>query len=145
MVIREWWIGKYLEGSGRDLILRYYPGSNMERLSKTTKKAQDSRSPGRGFNSCPPKYEAGALNARPQRSVFRQRKTRTRKCSYAVSRYFGGTQCQNNSIRFVWVVCAYEIKCVCSLENLGTCISFWSIRNCPDVLFTTLHAMIINR
>jgi hypothetical protein len=41
------WIGKDLVGSCRGLILRYYPGNNLERLSKITKNLnQDSRSSG---------------------------------------------------------------------------------------------------
>jgi hypothetical protein len=36
-VIREWWIWKDLEGRGRGLILRYYPGIHLEGLRKTTK------------------------------------------------------------------------------------------------------------
>jgi hypothetical protein len=36
-VIREWWIWKDLEGRGRSLILRYYPGIHLEGLRKTTK------------------------------------------------------------------------------------------------------------
>jgi hypothetical protein len=37
-VISEWWlIGKALVGSGRDLILRYYPGIRLEGLRKPRK------------------------------------------------------------------------------------------------------------
>jgi hypothetical protein len=36
-VISEWWwIGKYLVGSGRGIILRYYPGIRLDGLRKTT-------------------------------------------------------------------------------------------------------------
>jgi hypothetical protein len=45
-----WWIGKDLVGSGRVLILRYYPGIRMEWLMKTTKILnQDRRSLGPGY------------------------------------------------------------------------------------------------
>jgi hypothetical protein len=33
----EWWIGKDMEGSGRGLILRYYPCICLEGLRKATK------------------------------------------------------------------------------------------------------------
>jgi hypothetical protein len=36
-VIREWWIGKDLEGSGRGLILRNLPGIRLEGLRKPQK------------------------------------------------------------------------------------------------------------
>jgi hypothetical protein len=53
-VMRKWWIGYYLEGSGRALILRYYPGSHLEGPRKTTKNViQDIRSPGPGLNPRP--------------------------------------------------------------------------------------------
>jgi hypothetical protein len=54
---------KYLVGSGRNLILRYYPGIRQEGLRKTTKPLnQDSRSPGPRTNPGPPEYEAGLSN-----------------------------------------------------------------------------------
>jgi hypothetical protein len=63
--IGEWWIGKDVEGSGRGLVFRYYPGIFLERLMKTTENlSQDSRFPGRDLNSRPAKYE-GVLTARP--------------------------------------------------------------------------------
>jgi hypothetical protein len=34
--ISEWWIGKDLQGSGRDQILRYYPGICLDGLRNTT-------------------------------------------------------------------------------------------------------------
>jgi hypothetical protein len=37
MVISELWIRKYVEGSGRGLILRSYPGICLQRLSKERK------------------------------------------------------------------------------------------------------------
>jgi hypothetical protein len=54
-VISDWWIGKDLEGSGCGLILRYYPGSRLEGLSKTKKIiTQNSLFPGRDLNPEPP-------------------------------------------------------------------------------------------
>jgi hypothetical protein len=51
-----------MEGSGRGLILRYYPGIRLEGLRKTTKKlSQDSQSPGRDLNLEPPEYKVGVL------------------------------------------------------------------------------------
>jgi hypothetical protein len=35
MIGEWWWIGKDLVGSGRDLIVRYYPGIRLEGLRKT--------------------------------------------------------------------------------------------------------------
>jgi hypothetical protein len=59
-----------LVGSGRGLILRYYPGIRMEGLRKTTKNlTQDSRSARRDLSAVPPEYEAGWLTTRPRRSV----------------------------------------------------------------------------
>jgi hypothetical protein len=49
-------------GSGRGLILRYYPGIVVESLRKITKNlSQDSRSPGRDLNPGPPEYESEVL------------------------------------------------------------------------------------
>jgi hypothetical protein len=60
---------KEMEGSGRGLILRYYPGICLVRVRKTTTNlSQDSRSLGRDLNPGPPEYEAGALIILPQRS-----------------------------------------------------------------------------
>jgi hypothetical protein len=59
-----------LEGSGRGLILRYYPGIRLDGLRKTTTKFnQGSRSPSRKLNLGPPEYEAGVLATRPRRLV----------------------------------------------------------------------------
>jgi hypothetical protein len=45
----------YLEGSGRGLILSYYPSTCLEGLRKTTKiLSWNSRSPGRDLNPGPP-------------------------------------------------------------------------------------------
>jgi hypothetical protein len=53
---------KGLEGSVRDLILRYYPGIRVEGLRKTMKNFnQNSQSAGRVLNPGPPEYEAGVL------------------------------------------------------------------------------------
>jgi hypothetical protein len=62
--------GKNLEGSGRDRILRYYPGMALEGLGKIRKNvSQDSRSLGRDLNAEPPEYEAGVLTTGPRRSM----------------------------------------------------------------------------
>jgi hypothetical protein len=59
-----------LEGSGRGLILRYYPGVCLKGLRKTTKTlSQDNRSPGRGLYPGPPEYEVGVLTTQPRLSV----------------------------------------------------------------------------
>jgi hypothetical protein len=58
------------EGSGRGLILGYYPGIRMEGLRKTTEDfSQDSQSLSRDLNPEPPEYEARMLANRPLRSV----------------------------------------------------------------------------
>jgi hypothetical protein len=50
--------------------LRYYPGTRLEGVRKTTKSlSQDSRSPGRDLNPGPAEYEARVLTTRPRRSV----------------------------------------------------------------------------
>jgi hypothetical protein len=68
-VTSKLWFGKDLEESGRDLILRYYPGIHLQGLRETTKNlSQDSRSPDRDINPGPPEYE-GVLTIRSQRSV----------------------------------------------------------------------------
>jgi hypothetical protein len=52
-------VGKDVEGSGRDLLLRYCPSIFLEELRKATKNlSQDSRSAGRDLNPGPPEYEA---------------------------------------------------------------------------------------
>jgi hypothetical protein len=62
----EWLIGKHLEGSGRGLILRYYPGIRLEEPRKTTNNFDhDIRSPGRDWNQGPPEYEGGVLTTQP--------------------------------------------------------------------------------
>jgi hypothetical protein len=87
-VISEWWIGKYLEGSGRGLILRYYPGIRLEGLRKTTKSfGQDSRFPSRDLSPGPPEYEARVLTIWPQRSVVNGKEC-GRKLSKLILRYF---------------------------------------------------------
>jgi hypothetical protein len=49
---------------------RYYPSICVEGLKKAmTSLSQDSRSPGRDWNSEPPEYEAGVLTTQPRRSV----------------------------------------------------------------------------
>jgi hypothetical protein len=58
-VISEWWIEKDLEGSGRSLILRNYPGIRLEELRKTAKNlSQDSRSPSRDLHPGLTEYKA---------------------------------------------------------------------------------------
>jgi hypothetical protein len=65
-VINERRIGKDSEGSGRGLILRYYPRIHLKGLRKTTKNLnQDSWSPGQDLNPRPPEYESGVLTTRP--------------------------------------------------------------------------------
>jgi hypothetical protein len=39
-VLREWWVGKVLEGNGRGLILRHYYDIRLEGLRKATKKPE---------------------------------------------------------------------------------------------------------
>jgi hypothetical protein len=69
-VISEWWIGKDLEGSGRDLICRNCPGIRLEGLRKTAKNlSQDSQSSSWYLNPGPPEYKAGVLTIRSRRSV----------------------------------------------------------------------------
>jgi hypothetical protein len=59
-----------LKGSGRGLIIRYYPGIRVEGLRKTTKNlSQDSRSPGRNLKPGSSEYEAGALINLPRLSM----------------------------------------------------------------------------
>jgi hypothetical protein len=63
-------MGNNLEGSGRSLILRSYPGIILDRLRKITKNlSQDSRSLGQDLNPGPPKYEAGVLTTRSRLSL----------------------------------------------------------------------------
>jgi hypothetical protein len=48
---------KDLEGSGRSLILMYYPGIHLEVQKKPTKNlSQNSQSPGRVLNPVPPEW-----------------------------------------------------------------------------------------
>jgi hypothetical protein len=57
-MIGWWWIGKDFSGSGRSLILRYYPGIRLEGLRNTTKTS--IRVAGlrvRDSNPGPPEYE----------------------------------------------------------------------------------------
>jgi hypothetical protein len=51
-----------MDGRGRGLILRCYPGIRLEKLRKTTVNlCRDSRSPGRDLNPVTAEYEAGVL------------------------------------------------------------------------------------
>jgi hypothetical protein len=61
-----------VEGSGRGLILRYYPSICLGSEKTHENLSQDSQSPGRDFNPGPPEYEAGVLTARTRRSVKRR-------------------------------------------------------------------------
>jgi hypothetical protein len=71
MMMGEWWIWKDIQGSGRGLILRFYPSICLEGMRKTTKNlSQDIRSPGWYFNPGLPEYEAGVLTNWSRRSVF---------------------------------------------------------------------------
>jgi hypothetical protein len=59
---------KDFEGSGRGLILRFYPDIRLGRLGKTTKRlSQNCRSLGRDSNSGLPEYEARVSTTRPRR------------------------------------------------------------------------------
>jgi hypothetical protein len=61
---------KGFKGSGRVLILIYYPGIRLEGLRKTTKNlSEDSLSSARNSNPEPPEYEAGVMITPPRRSV----------------------------------------------------------------------------
>jgi hypothetical protein len=74
-VIREWWTGKDLKGSGRGLNSRYYPGIRLERPSKTTKTAVSIA----GLRDLTPgssKYE-GVLTTRPSGFSFRRADVQT--------------------------------------------------------------------
>jgi hypothetical protein len=54
---------KDMEGSGRGLICRCYPGIRLEELRQNTKNlSQDSRFPGRNLNPGRPEYELGAYS-----------------------------------------------------------------------------------
>jgi hypothetical protein len=54
VVIREWWIVKDLEGSGRGLALKFYPEIFLEWIRKTTKNlSQDSPVSGTRFEHLP--------------------------------------------------------------------------------------------
>jgi hypothetical protein len=61
---------KNMTGSGRGLVLRYFPGIYLEGLKKYTKILnQDERPLDRHVNPGLPQYEAGMLNTRPSRLV----------------------------------------------------------------------------
>jgi hypothetical protein len=71
-VISEWWIGKDLEGSGHDLILRYYPGICLEGLRKTMKTLrQDSQSLSQDLNLGFPDHKAGVVTTWPRCLVMK--------------------------------------------------------------------------
>jgi hypothetical protein len=64
----EWWIRKYLEGSGHDLILRYYSRlSSVGTEKKHENLCHDSRSLGRDLNPGLSEYKAGAFNHKTTR------------------------------------------------------------------------------
>jgi hypothetical protein len=70
-MVGAWCIGKDVEGSGRGLILRYYPGNLLEELWKTTQhNSKDSQFPGRDLNPGSPEYEAGVLTIYSQRVIM---------------------------------------------------------------------------
>jgi hypothetical protein len=56
-----------MEGSGRGLIFKYYPGIRLEQLRKKTTRnlSQESRSPGRDLNPLLSENDAGVLHIRP--------------------------------------------------------------------------------
>jgi hypothetical protein len=58
-------MGKNLEGRGRGLILRNFPGIRIEVLRRNTNISQDSRFPGRDLNARPSEYERGILTTIP--------------------------------------------------------------------------------
>jgi hypothetical protein len=69
-VIHEWWTGKYLEGSGRNLISTFSPALSWTDWGKPRHiLSQGSRTSSWGLNPGPPQYEAGVLTTRPRRSV----------------------------------------------------------------------------
>jgi hypothetical protein len=68
-VMREQWMWKGVEESGRGLILRYRPIIYLERLRKTTK-SLNIRSPGRDLNPGRPEYE-GVSTTRGDEGVVR--------------------------------------------------------------------------
>jgi len=64
-----------LVGSGRGLILRYYPGIRLEGLRKTTKTSiRIAGRRGRDLNPGPPEYETGTFleNGEFGESVFNE-------------------------------------------------------------------------
>jgi hypothetical protein len=66
-LISEWWIGKAVEGTGRGLIVRYYPSLRLEKVTKNL--SQNSQFPGRDLNPGLPEYEAGVLTTRQRCSI----------------------------------------------------------------------------
>jgi hypothetical protein len=59
------------DGSGRCLILRYFPRSCLEKERKTTKTlGHNSRSPGQVLNAGHREFKAGVLITRPQRLLL---------------------------------------------------------------------------
>jgi hypothetical protein len=71
-----------LVGSGRALILRYYPGIPIEELRDIMKiLRQNSRFPGRDLNPRPTEYEAGMLT-----TLLNVRSKKTTKNIFTVAR-----------------------------------------------------------
>jgi hypothetical protein len=70
MMTCEWWIGKDLIGSGRGLIVMYYPAfawRDWGNPRETSIRIAGRR--GRDWTRGPPKYEAIVLTTRPRHSV----------------------------------------------------------------------------
>jgi hypothetical protein len=81
---------KDLVGSGRGLILRYYPGIRLEGLRKTTKSSISMAGHrGRVSNQGPPEYEAGLLTTGPQRSAA------IRPCQGVTCRHMAVRSCEH--------------------------------------------------
>jgi hypothetical protein len=60
---------KWLEGSGRGVIVRYYTGVHLEEVRNTTKNlSQGNRYPGKDLNPGLPEYWTGVLTTRPRHS-----------------------------------------------------------------------------
>jgi hypothetical protein len=93
----RWWVGKDLVGSGRGLILGYYPVIRLEGLRKTTKiSIRIAGHRGREFNPGPPECVSGVLTTRPRRSVFK-----TVKSQLLHWRFFG-VKLTSSEIWRVW-------------------------------------------
>jgi hypothetical protein len=103
--------GKDLAGSGRGLILRYYPGICLEGLRRTTKDLnQDSRSPG-------PRFEPGTSRIRS--SVINHSTTTFRELLHVLLKYQYGMKLHllEDHIRHVIDNKSQIITCQLSQDN----------------------------